>query len=337
MPFTIHDVARQAGVSVGTVSRVINNNPNVKAATREKVLAVVRALNYKPDPIARSLISRRTDSIGVIVPFFSRPFFSEVLQGVEAALSACGCNLVLYNVQTVEQRERYFFDLPMNRKVDGLLIISISPEDNVARQFRDVNLPTVLVDAYSSCLTSLVVDNIDGGYQAMKCLIEQGHRRIGFINGVIEGNFRFNKANDRLIGVHRALGEAGLLFEPELMFSTDWTRQQGQEAALQLLSLAEPPTAIFATSDMQAIGVLDAAKKLGIRVPDDLSVIGYDGIEAAELLELSTIQQPMHLMGEMGIKHLMQLIEEPQQDPELIRFYPTLVERRTTQELVIQP
>jgi len=161
-------------------------------------------------------------------------------------------------------------------------------------------------------------------------LIEQGHQRIGFINGVIEGNIKFNQANDRLIGLHRALGETGLLFEPALMLTSEWDRFGGKQAALQLLSQEKRPTAIFAASDMQAVGVLEAAKDLNINVPDNLSVMGYDGIEVAELLELSTVQQPMRQLGELGVSKLIELMKNPQQLPELIRLNTTLIERRTT-------
>jgi DNA-binding LacI/PurR family transcriptional regulator len=330
MPITIHDIAKNAGVSVGTVSRVINNSPGVKQATREKVLAVIQQHHYKPDPIARSMVSKQTGSIGVIVPFFTRPFFMEVLQGVEAATVEHGRDLVLYSVENNAQRHRYFSDVPMLRKVDGLLILSLSPDDASAKRFQEIGLSTVLVDAYSPFLTSLVVDNIDGAYQAMKCLIQKGHRRIGFINGITEGNFQFNQANDRLIGVHRAMGEAGLLFEPELMVATDWTRLGGKSAAQQLLSLKQRPTAIFAASDLQAVGVLEVANALGIQIPEDLSVIGFDGIEVSELLGLSTIQQPMRHMGISGVQHLICHMQNPQHPPELIRLSTALVERRTT-------
>ena len=330
MPATIHNVAQTAGVGVGTVSRVINNRPGVKQATREKVLAVIQQLHYKPDPIARSMISKRTNSLGVIVPFFTRPFFMEVLRGVEAVSARLGHELVLYNVETNAQRDRYFSDLPIHRKVDGLLIVSLPPDDSVSRRFSDSGMPIVLVDAYSPLLTSLVVNNVEGAYQAVRCLIEHGHRRIGFINGEIEGNFRFNQANDRLIGLHRALGEAGLLFEPELVFISEWNRNGGKLAALHLLSQPNRPTAIFAASDMQAVGVLEAAKELDISVPEHLSVIGFDGIEVSELLELSTVQQPMREMGEVAAMELVGLIENYPQAPELIRFDTQLVERHTT-------
>ena len=330
MTVTIHNVAQEAGVGIGTVSRVVNNSPDVKPATRERVLAAIHRLNYKPDPIARSMISKRTNSIGTIVPFFTRPSFMERLRGVEAVIARLERELVLYNVETSAQRDHFFRELPLHRKVDGLLIISLSPDDAAARRFRELGTPVVLIDAYSPLLTSLVVNNVEGAYQAVKRLIELGHRHIGFINGEIEGNFKFNTANDRLIGLHRALGEAGLLFEPEQVLISEWSRKGGKHAALQLLTQQKRPTAIFAASDVQAVGALEAARELGLRVPEQLSVIGFDGIEISELLELSTMQQPLQEMGELGASKLVELIENPSHPPELIRFDTKLVERRTT-------
>jgi len=330
MAVTIHNVAQEAGVGIGTVSRVVNNSPDVKPATRERVLAAIHRLNYKPDPIARSMISKRTNSIGTIVPFFTRPSFMERLRGVEAVIARLGRELVLYNVETSAQRDHFFRELPLHRKVDGLLIISLSPDDAAARRFRELGTPVVLIDAYSPLLTSLVVNNVEGAYQAVKRLIELGHRHIGFINGEIEGNFKFNTANDRLIGLHRALGEAGLLFEPEQVLISEWSRKGGKHAALQLLTQQKRPTAIFAASDVQAVGALEAARELGLRVPEQLSVIGFDGIEISELLELSTMQQPLQEMGELGASRLVELIENPSHPPELIRFDTKFVERRTT-------
>ena len=330
MAVTIHNVAQEAEVGIGTVSRVVNNSPDVKPATRERVLAAIHRLNYKPDPIARSMISKRTNSIGTIVPFFTRPSFMERLRGVEAVTARLGRELVLYNVETSAQRDHFFRELPLHRKVDGLLIISLSPDDAAARRFRELGTPVVLIDAYSPLLTSLVVNNVEGAYQAVKRLIELGHRHIGFINGEIEGNFKFNTANDRLIGLHRALGEAGLLFEPEQVLISEWSRKGGKHAALQLLTQQKRPTAIFAASDVQAVGALEAARELGLRVPEQLSVIGFDGIEISELLELSTMQQPLQEMGELGASKLVELIENPSHPPELIRFDTKLVERRTT-------
>ena len=327
---TIHDVARMAGVGIGTVSRVLNKHPSVRPATRERVLAAIAQLRFKPNPIARSMISKSTGSIGVVVPFFTRPFHVEVLRGVQNALSQAHKELVIYNVENDTQRDAYFSELPMHRKVDGLLIISLLPGDMFAQGFREVGLPTVLVDAYSPFLTSLVVDNVGGAYQAVKCLVAKGHTRIGFINGIIEGNFKFNQANDRLIGFHRALGEAGLLFEPTMIIESAWNRHAGREAALHLLTQEPCPTAIFASSDVQAIGVIEAARRLHIAIPTELAVIGFDGIEISELLDLSTIQQPMQQMGEMGVEKLLEQMANLHLAPELIRLPTTLIERGTT-------
>jgi LacI family transcriptional regulator len=330
---TIHDVARLADVGIGTVSRVLNDHPSVRPATRERVRAVIAQLQFKPNPIARSMISKRTDSIGVIVPFFTRPFHIEVLQGVQSALTREDKEMVLYSVENDTQRDHYFSEVPMHRKVDGLLIISLPPSDSVCRRFRERNMPVVLVDAYSPHLTSIVVDNVEGAYMATRNLIEKGHRRIGFINGIVEGNFKFNQAHERLAGFHRALDEAGLPHEAELMQTSAWNRHAGCEAAMKLLSWEKRPTAIFAASDLLAIGVLEAARGKEITVPDDLSVMGFDGIELSELLDVSTVQQPMQHMGSLGVTRLIELMGDAQQQPELIRLATTLIERHTTARL----
>lgn len=329
---TIQDVARHAEVAVGTVSRVINGSLAVKPATRQRVLDVISKLDYSPNLIARSMTSKRTGSVGIIVPFFTRPFFNEVLHGVEVAITRLGQEFMLYNVQTDDQCQSYFRKLPKQRKVDGLLVISLYPDDATAASFRHAGMPVVLVDAYHPLLTSLIVDNVEGGYQAVKCLIEYGHRRIGFINGIPESDFRFNPANDRLAGLHRALGEAGIPYEPDLVLTAEWNRPGGREAALQLLTRPDRPTAIFATSDLQAVGVLEAARSLNLSVPADLSVIGFDGIELAEIMELSTVQQPIQHMGELGAQKLVAQIEGTDDialRPELIRLPTSLLLRRT--------
>ncbi len=333
---TIQDVARHAEVAVGTVSRVINGSLGVKPATRQRVLDVIKELDYSPNLIARSMTSRRTGSVGIIVPFFTRPFFNEVLRGVEVAITKLGHEFMLYNVQSDDQCQSYFRKLPKQRKVDGLLVISLYPDDATAASFRRVGMPVVLVDAYHPLLTSLVVNNIEGAYLAVKCLIEYGHRRIGFINGIPEGDFHFSPANDRLAGMQRALSEAGIPYTPDLVLTAKWDRHGGKEAALQLLTRPDRPTAIFATSDLQAVGVLEAARSLDLSVPADLSVIGFDGIELAEIMELSTVQQPIQLMGELGAQKLITQIENTADSvfrPELIRLQTNLLLRQTVTTL----
>ena len=212
---TIYDVARKAGVGIGTVSRVLNQSQQVSAATRQKVQAAIQALEYAPDPIARSLNSGRTHTIGVIVPFFTRPFFTAVLEGVQAEIAVRGYDLVLYNVIKREQRDTYFSQIPMRRRVDGLVILSLPPDDYEAEVFERMQVPVVLVDCYNSHLTSVVVDNVGGAYAAVSHLLGIGRKRIGFINGIIEGNFRFNQAADRRTGYEAALHDHQIPFESD--------------------------------------------------------------------------------------------------------------------------
>lgn len=332
---TIKDVARVAGVGVGTVSRVLNNYPGVSPETRTRVTNVIAQLHYKPNPIARSMISKRTDAIGVIVPFFTHPFQIEILQSIQVALARAEKELILYNVETPTQRDHYFSEVPMHQKVDGLLIVSLSPTEIFLARLHENDLPTVLVDAYSPQLHSLVVDNMDGSYQAVKFLIEKGHQRIGFINGIRDDHFTFNQANDRLIGFHRAMSEANLIFDPDLLIATAWKRQDAQKAAQQLLQHHERPTAIFAASDVQASGVLEAARILHLKIPEELSVMGFDGIELSEVLGLSTVQQPIQQMGKLGVDILIEQINGIPGEPKLIRLPTHLIERRTTGPLHI--
>lgn len=328
----IRDVARLANVSVGTVSRVLNENQGVRTATRQRVLDAIDELDYSPNLIARSMTSRRTGSIGVIVPFFTRPFYSEVLRGVEVMITQAGRELVLYNVQSNEQCNSYFRTLPKQFRVDGLLIISLYPQDAIVAGFKNSCLPVVLVDACHPQLTSLVVNNVEGAYQATRCLIEHGHRRIGFINGINEGDFYFNPGDDRFIGLLRAFSEVSLQLEPDFVLNAPWDRHGGKQAAMQMLTRPDRPTAIFAASDLQAVGVMEAARSLNMAIPEDLSLVGFDGIELSEILELSTVQQPLKYMGEQGVKKLIEQIDSSASEsivPEQILLRPNLIVRRT--------
>jgi LacI family transcriptional regulator len=330
---TIHDVARLAGVGIGTVSRVMNQSPGVKTATREKVQHAIEHLKYKPDPIARSMILRRTGLMGVIAPFLTRSFCREVLQGMETAAALLGRQLVLYHVQDTAQRDRYFSDLPMYRKVDGLIILSLTPEDADAQAMREVGLPVVLVDAYSPSLSSLVVKTKDGVSRVVNSLLEQGHRRIGWIADPREEDTVWNTANDVFLGPQHLWGGEGFMVEPECLLAEARNREEGRKAAFQLLSRPDRPTAIVTASALQAVGVLEVAQALDIEVPDALSVVGLNEGDIAEWLGLSTIQSPMHEMGEWGVRQLVDRMENPAQSPALFTFEMTFVERRTTMQL----
>ena len=327
---TIRDVARHAGVGVGTVSRVLNSNPAVSQETRRRVLAAIKELDYQPSPIARRLSLGKTLSVAVIVPFFTRPVFVERLRGVEHALAESEYDLVLFNVETVDRRDACFQDVARRERIDGLLIMSLSPWDEEAERWLEAQVPTVLIDARHPALNRLVIDDVEGGRVATDHLLQLGHRRIGFISDYLEDPFGFVTSLDRFEGYYMALEAADVPFRPEYHRQGRHGRDQARRLAIELLTLPEQPTAIFAASDTQAIGVLAAARELGLRVPQDLSVIGYDDIETAGYLHLTTMRQPSYQMGVAGVHLLLEAIEQPESPPQEMLFSAELVVRETT-------
>jgi len=331
MGATIRDVAKLAGVGVGTVSRVLNNSPLVSEATRKKVLEAMEALDYVPNPFARRLPLGKSLTLAVIVPFFTRPSFVERLRGVEAAIAETEYDLIVYNVETVAKRDLYFRQVPRPERIDGLLIISLSPSDRDVERFKSLGVPTVLVDAKHPALPRVVIDDVMGGYMATRHLIELGHRRIAFLGDNYPNPFNFTSSYDRYTGYRKALEEAGIPFRPEYYITGEHGRDEAREMAHELLNLPEPPSAIVAASDTQALGVLEAAQEKGISVPDDLSVIGYDDIEIAEYLHLTTIRQPLFDSGWRGVQLLFKVMEESQEAEPVCDSLPIeLVVRGTT-------
>ena len=329
VPATIRDVAKRAGVGVGTVSRVLNDHPFVSDATRQKVLSAIEALDYTPNSIARRLSLRKTLTIAVIVPFFTRPSFVERLRGVEFALADSEYDLVLFNVETTDKRDAYFHDVPRRERVDGMLIISLSPHDADVDRFLQAGVPTVLVDARHPRLSRAVIDDVAGGRLAVQHLIELGHRKIAYVSDQLENPFNFVSSRDRYEGYRQALTAADIPFRPDYHREGEHGRQQAREMAHALLSLEDPPTAIFAASDTQAIGVLEAAQDAGLSVPEDLSVIGYDDIEIAEYLQLTTIRQPLFASGVEGVTLLLETIANPQPTAQQVQLPTRLVVRQT--------
>jgi DNA-binding LacI/PurR family transcriptional regulator len=327
---TMRDVAKRAGVSVGTVSRVLNESASVREVTRQKVLAAIEELDYTPNPIARRLSLGKTLTIAVIVPFFTRPSFVERLRGVEYALADSEYDLILFNVETTARRDTYFRDVPRRERVDGLLIISLSPYDEEVDRFLQAGVPTVLVDANHPRLNRAVVDDVAGGRLATEHLIALGHRKIGYVSDQLDNPFHFVSSRDRYEGYRQALAETGIPLRPEYHRQGEHGRREAREMARDLLALPDPPTAIFAASDTQAIGVLEAAQDADLRVPDDLSVIGYDDIEIAEYLHLTTIRQPLFASGVEGVELLLESIAQSPPSPRQVLLPIDLIVRRTT-------
>lgn len=327
---TIRDVAERAGVGVGTVSRVLNDHPSVRESTRQRVLQAIEELHYTPNPLARRLSLGKTLTIAVIVPFFTRPSFVERLRGIEYVLADSEYDLILFNVETTARRDEYFHTVPRRERIDGLLIISLSPRDVEVAHFLQTGVPTVLVDARHPQLSRVVIDDVNGGYMATQHLISLGHRRIGYVSDRLENPFNFVSSRDRYEGYRQALAEADIPFQPPYHRQGPHGREEARTMALELLQLPDPPTAIFAASDTQAIGVLEACRDLGLRVPEDISVIGYDDIEVAEYLALTTIRQPLFASGVEGVELLLNAITQAPDTPQRVTLPVELIIRATT-------
>ena len=328
-PTTIRDVARHANVSIATVSRVLNDYPGVSDKTREAVRGTIEALGYTPNPIARQLSIGRTLTIGVILPYFHLPSYIERLRGVQEVLASSEYDLVIFTIDNPEQRNAYFQDLSNKSRVDGMLIVSLPPNNLQADNLSNSRIPTVLIDSEHAELCCIVADDLAGGRAATRHLIELGHTRIGFLTDFMDTPYH-PAMRLRYSGYREELKKAGIRFEPHYLADGARGRTNARIMAHNLLAQPDPPTAIFAASDTQALGILDAADSLEIKVPEELSVIGYDNIRDSIYSNLTTIDQKLYDSGVIGAQMLLELLGN-RIDPPCKRFVEiNLVERGTT-------
>jgi DNA-binding LacI/PurR family transcriptional regulator len=330
---TIRDVARLAGVSAATVSRVLNDSPLVLEETRARVRAAVDQLGYRLNATARTLSIGQAQAVGVVVPFLTTHSVIERLRGVVSRLGRhdrLGYDLLLFDVEAPEQRADAMRDLARRGRVAGLLVISLPIFDDEVAALRSDELPAVLLDVAHPQLPRVVIDNVHGGELAAAHLVARGHQRIAFVGDHPTNAYGFTSSEDRRRGFHAALGGAGLELDPALERFGTHGRDAAQEAAASLLALPDPPTAVFAASDVQAIGVLQAAWAGGVRVPEELAVIGFDDVDLAEIVGLTTIRQPLREGGALAADLLLAAIEHGVHDPVQEVQSLTVVERRTT-------
>jgi len=327
---TIRDVARHAKVGVGTVSRVLNDSPLVSEDARLRVNRTIDQLGYRRSSTARSLSLGRTQMIGVVAPFFTSNSVLERLRGVVGQLRDHGdYDLVLFDVETLTQRDDAFRSFARTDRVDGLLVMSLRPTDEEVESLRREGLPVVLVDVVHPGLPRIVIDDVLGGTLAAEHLLAKGHTVIGFV-GDEPTPFGFTSSERRRQGMARALRRAGIRRNGALEDRAPHGREHARASAERLLGLPDPPTAIFAASDVQAMGVLEAARTGGLRVPEDLAVIGFDDIEVAEVLGLTTVRQPLRETGARGVELLLAAIDGLGGEPTEELAPLTVVERRTT-------
>jgi DNA-binding LacI/PurR family transcriptional regulator len=329
MASSIRDVAARAGVGVGTVSRVINDSPGVAQSTRARVEAAIAELSFRPNLRARALSTGRTHAIGVMVPFFTHQSAIARMRGIVEGLDATEYDVLLFNVGH-HKRSSDFMRTGALDRVDGLLIVSLNPRDDEVAYFARTRVPVVLVDAEHLSLPRVVTDDVEGGRLATEHLIALGHRRIAFVGDEPDPAGRFTASIRRLEGYRQALTAAGLPCPPELTWLGPHDRDDAELAAQRLLDLPEPPTGVFVAADTQAIGLVDAVTALGLRVPADLSVIGFDDLDIAAHAGLTTVRQPLHESGLCGARLLLAALAGRAKPPVRERLGLEVVERRTT-------
>ena len=326
---TIHQVARAAGVGVGTASRALSGNPHVRDATRARVQAAAQRLGFRPSPIARAFSRGRTQTLEVVVPLLTQHFFVEVLRGIESALHPTEYALLIRTIERRADRDRVLRDQDLRRRADGALLVSLNPTRGLIRRVTEAARPLVLVDAEHPRLPSVSVDHTAAAEAAVRHLLSLGHRRVALVDHA-EDPFAPVWPDARHRGYRQALAEAGVAPRTEYERLTDWGPEAGAAVATDLLRLAEPPTAVFAGSDTQALGVLEAARRAHRRVPDDLAVVGYNDIEVAAYLGLTTVRVPMRELGRRGVELLLRNIEQPEIPPARLRLPAELVIRRSS-------
>lgn len=327
---TINDVAARAGVSRTTTSRVLNNHPSVDDETRRRVLHAIDELRYVPSPAARRLSLGRTLTVDVVASYLTRPQAIERLRGAESVIGDSPFDIVIHNVESPDRRERYLRQLPTSNRTDGVLLVSLPPTSENLQALATGPVPVVLIDVHGAVTEGLPVvrgDDVAGGAIAARYLYTLGHRSIGFVADAFENPYGFTSSRDRYTGFSEAL--AGLGVEVEAALGAHGSRT-ARDLALRLLTGPRPPTAIFAASDTQALGVLSAARDLGLAVPTELTVVGYDDIPIAEPIGLTTIRQHLFESGRAGAELLLAEIGQRSAVPPVVSLQPELVVRATS-------
>lgn len=327
---TISDVARAAGVSKQTVSRVLNDRAELSPDTRERVLHVIRELGYRPNVAARSLLSGRSFTLGLVIPDLKNPFCVDIADGVQAAAREAEYHVLLYDTSESVELEAQSVRLLHERRVDGIILCSSRlPDDRLAELIQGVG-PVVLVNRWANApdVTQIGADYVQGASLATRHLLELGHRRIGVLTLAVETA----NSQAKLRGYQEAMQQAGLAVTPSLVARTTNSTEGGVAGADWLLDQADPPTAIVSYGDAVAIGVLHACHRRGLRVPEDVAVIGFGGSEITAFLEppLSTVQIENRAMGYQAVRLLLDRVGAPAAAASLVRTEPRLVVRAST-------
>jgi LacI family transcriptional regulator len=331
VPVTIHDVAREARVSHTTVSRALNNKGELSPETRARILAVAERLHYVPSSVARALASGATGTLGLIITNSASPVYAEVVRAIEGAAHAAGLGLLLCNSAGSQEQALRCLDMLQSRQVDGLILAPAQTDQRDIAMLQRSGIPFVLLLRHFPDLPTdyVIMDNVAAGYQMTSHLLQLGHRRIGHV----AGPEHISSGQGRLTGYRRALAEYGVPYRADLVCYQPFTMPGGYEAGQQLLPQLEGrPTAVFGATDMQAVGVLKAAKELGLAVPEQVALAGGDDIELAEYLEvpLTSFRQPAGEIGAAVVEILTARIKGDRGGPRQVVLPPQLIIRKSS-------
>ena len=337
MGVTIKDIADEAGVSPTTVSRVLNDKPDVSAKTKKKVQKVIDRCDYNPNSIARGLVLNKSYTLGLVIPDISNPFFPEVAKGIEDKAKAAGYSVIFCNTDNHTRGEKKALELMKSKQVDGMIVslaINEENEDELAELAED-NFPVVQIDRKipEADFPAVVIDNQAAAYKAVKYLIELGHQKIAHISG----DLAVKTSQDRLTGFKQILVERNLTVPAEWIREGDYSSQSGYEEMKELLKLEPRPTAVFIANDLMGLGAYEAVFEAGLEIPEDISIVGYDDIDVASVIRpaLTTISQPEYELGIAAVEMLLKNLEDGQSLARADRILAAeLVERDSTQELV---
>jgi len=327
---TIYDVARRAGVSISTVSLALNSPGRLRRSTLDRVLAAADELAYVPKAEAVTRARRGVGRIGVMAPFTSYPSFGRRLNGVLKATRDMPVEIVIYDQQSAAVTSPSLSSIPLTRQLDGLIIMALPLDEVVAQRLIQHKLPTVLVESEHPGFSSISIDDAEGGRLVAELLLRRGHTRVGCVIEQKRGQRRTLPAEARLVAFQRTLAAAGHPLPDVAIRHVPYGMEPARVAAADLLDQPDRPTAIFAYDDVLATGVLRAAREHGLRVPEDLAVVGFDDSELAEHLDLTTVRQPLEESGEVAIRTLLGHLADPSASLQRTTLGLSVVERSTT-------
>ena len=327
---TIYDVASLAGVSITTVSRVLNSPGQVAAASRKKIVDAMKVLNFVPKAEASARARKDFKRIGVLTPFSTAPSFVQRIRSIAGALSIKDYELITYSVASEEQLAGYLSMLPVSNRIDGLIILALPVKGEEIQLFKDYGLPVVMVEISHPNVSSIEIDNLAGGRLAAEYLISKGYKSFGFIGEGGQPAYSLHATEQRFAGYKKCLTENGYdLAENNISFHS-YGMDHSVEAVKKILKRSARPSAIFAASDIHAVGVIKAGREKGLKIPEEIAVIGFDDIDLADYMGITTISQSLDQSGLTAVELLLEQMKDPFNAVKHISYQLKVVERYST-------